>query len=62
MITILYEVTFLDGRVFRIFCRGKNQQKRFWTLRNKLVNELKSVTEISKGIYTVKEFEDIFYI
>ena len=62
MITILYEVTFLDGRVFRIFCRRKNQQKRFWTLRNKLVNELKSVTEISKGIHTVKEFEDIFYI
>ena len=29
METTLYEVGLLDGRKFRVFCRGKNQKKRF---------------------------------
>lgn len=29
METTLYEVGLKDGRMFRIFCRGKNQKKRF---------------------------------
>lgn len=57
METTLYEVTFLDGRIFRVFCRGKNQKKRFLEVRNKLVN--KNVTEIANGIHDIKEFEQL---
>jgi hypothetical protein len=58
METTLYEVKFLDGRVFRIFCRGKNQKKRFWKVRNKLEKEL-TITELSNGIHNIKEFEQL---
>ena len=57
--TRVYEVQFFDGRVFRIFCRGKNQKKRLRELTDNL--EVK-VIELSNGIHTIKEFEDIFYI
>lgn len=29
METTLYEVQFLDGRLFRVFCRGKTNKRDF---------------------------------
>ena len=59
METTLYQVKFHDGRIFRVFCRGKNQHKRFCEMHSKLKNSIESVEEISNGIHTITEFEKI---
>jgi hypothetical protein len=59
MQTTLYEVRFFDGRVFRVFCRGKNQNKRFYIYTDKLKTEIESIIELSNGIHTISEFEQI---
>ena len=59
METTLYEVTFLDGRIFRVFCRGKNQKQRFKIHTEKLKEQIKEVMEITNGIHDIKEFEKL---
>ena len=59
METTLYEVRFFDGRIFRVYCRGKNQKKRFRKVTEKFKIEIGSVTEISNGIHTITEFEKL---
>ena len=61
METTLYQVNFIDGRIYKVFCRGKNQKKRF---RSKignltLVGKIKNVIELSNGIHTITEFEKL---
>ena len=56
METTLFEIKLLDGRIFRVFCRGKNQKKRF----NKVLSSLTILDtnkEITNGIHTIEEFE-----
>lgn len=43
METTLYQVKLHDGRIFRIFCKGKNQHKRFNAMHSKLKNEIESL-------------------
>jgi len=57
METTLYAVIFLDGRIFRVNCRGKNQKKRFRLVTDRLKDEIKDIMEIINGIHTVSEFE-----
>ena len=59
METTLYEVTFLDGRIYRINCRGKNQKQRFKIHAEKLKEQIKEVMEITNGIHDIKEFEQL---
>ena len=59
METTLFEVKFFDGRIFRVFCYGKSQKKRFFNFANKLINEIESINELSNGIHTITEFEKI---
>jgi hypothetical protein len=59
METTLFEVKFNDGRLFKIFCSGKNQKKRFCQLADKLKNEIDSIKELSTGIHTISQFEII---
>lgn len=59
METTLYEVRFFDGRIFRVFCRGKNQKKRFQIMVRKLHNEIQSFGKVINGIHTISEFEQI---
>ena len=59
METTLFEVKFYDGRIFRVFCQGKNQHKRFFAMHSKLKNEIEDMEEISNGIHTISEFEKI---
>lgn len=59
METTLFELKFHDGRIFRVFCKGKAQKTRFWMMHSKLKNEIESVEEISNGIHTITEFEKI---
>jgi hypothetical protein len=56
MTTTLYEVKFSDGRVFRVFCQGKNQEKR---LLKKLssISWTGNITVMVCGIHTIAEFE-----
>lgn len=58
METTLYEVGLLDGRKFRVFCRGKNQKKRFNKVLSSLTN-LDTIKELSNGIHTITEFEKL---
>ena len=59
METTLFELKLYDGRIFRIFCKGKNQHKRFYAMHSKLKNEIESLEIISNGIHTIAEFEKI---
>lgn len=56
METTLYQIKFYDGRIFRVFCYGKNQKKR---LNEKVLTleHVESVIELSNGIHTIAEFE-----
>lgn len=57
METTLFEVSLLDGRIFRVFCRGKNQKKRFNKVLSSLTN-LDTIKEITNGIHTMEEFNE----
>lgn len=59
METTLYAVIFIDGRTYRINCRGKNQIQRFKIHAEKLKEEIKEVMEITSGIHNIKEFEQL---
>ncbi len=56
METTLYELRFNDGRIFRVFCHGKNQKQRLLRVANSLKVE---VLEILNGMHTIAEFEQI---
>lgn len=58
METTLYQIKFYDGRIFRVFCYGKNQKKR---LNEKVLTleHVESVIELSNGIHTIAEFEKL---
>ena len=61
METTLFEVKLLDGRIFRVFCRGKNQKKRFNKVLSSLTN-LDTIKEITNGIHTIEEFEKLIQL
>lgn len=56
METTLFEVKLLDGRIFRVFCRGKNQKKRFLSA---VKDKSEVILEITNGINTIEEFEKL---
>jgi len=58
METTLYEVTFKDGRVFRVFCANKSQKKRFTKQLIKTGKECK-FTVVANGIHNIKQWEKI---
>jgi len=59
METTLFEVKFFDGRIFRVFCYGKNQKNRFLDSTFKIAKQIESINELSSGIHTISEFEKI---
>ena len=59
MQTILFEVTFYDGRKYRVYCQGKNQIKRFFDFTAKIKNEIENINELQNGIHTIGQFEKI---
>lgn len=63
METSLYEITFKDGRIFRVFCANRRQNKdmlRFLSSA-KAQNEIKrkGAVVVRNGIHTMKQFETI---
>ena len=59
METTLFEITFYDGRIFRVFCRGKNQIKRINNKLFSLREQIEKVKVITNGIHTIEEFEKL---
>lgn len=59
MQTIIYRVILFNGSEFRVFCKGKNQIKRFSIMKEKLKNEIWKCEEILNGIHEIKQFEKL---
>ena len=57
METGLYELTFKDGRIFRVFTANKHQKERLL----KVFREIGTgkIETIKNGIHTVNQFEKI---
>jgi len=56
METVIFEIEFNDGRIFRVFCANRTQKNRVLRTTRKNV---KSITEIACGIHTTSEYEYI---
>lgn len=59
METSLYKITFIDGRVFKVFCANKHQKNRLGKITTKLSNNIDTIEELENGIHTIKQWEDI---
>tara|TARA_R110000868_G_scaffold114344_4_gene306451 strand:- start:5844 stop:6047 length:204 start_codon:yes stop_codon:yes gene_type:complete len=66
METSLYEISFKDGRVYRIFCANRKQNKdilRFLSSPKALKEvKRKGAMVITKGIHTMTQFSKIMEI
>ena len=59
MQTTLFEIMFYDGRRFNIFCANGKQINRFLKFIYKNKNDIKYWKELSNGIHTITQFEQI---
>lgn len=59
METAIYQIEFLDGRIFKIFCANKTQKNKVIQTANKLKDKIKLISQIQSGIHTQKQFEEI---
>lgn len=58
METSLYQITFNDGRIFKIFCANKRQKQRLHYLFYG-IKEVANCKVLENGIHNIKQFEDI---
>jgi len=61
METIIYEIEFNNGRIFRVFCANSAQKKRVIESYYKIKDEVKNISVITSGIHTVKQYEQILF-
>ena len=59
MTTAIYQIEFLDGRIFKIYCANKTQKTKVIQTANKLKDKIKLMSQIQSGIHTQKQFEEI---
>ena len=60
MSTTLFRIKFKDGREWRVFCANNNQAQRlFTTLENISFDYENEMSEITSGIHTIKQWEQI---
>lgn len=61
METSLYEIHFKDGRIYRVFCGNKKQNKDILRFLFEKGNEIKRGGQIvvSNGIHTMPQFKKI---
>jgi len=58
-IQTIFEVTFKDGRLYRVTCDNTHQKRRFLQSKDR-IKELVEFTSVKiNGIHTVKEWEQI---
>jgi hypothetical protein len=56
METIVYEIEFNDGRVFRVFCANSTQKKKVIQSYYKIADEIKEIKVITTGLHTADKF------
>jgi hypothetical protein len=59
METIVFEIEFNDGRIFRVFCANSTQKKRVIQSYHKIKSKAKDIRVITNGIHTTKQYEQI---
>ena len=59
MMTTVFEVKLIDGRIFRVFCGNSNQIQRFRNSIQKIQHYKPYVREITNGIHTVTQWDKI---
>ena len=59
METIIFEIEFNDGRIFRVFCANSTQKKKVIASYYKIEAKVKDIKTITSGIHTVKQYEQI---
>ena len=57
METTLYEVSFDDGRLFKVFCANRSQRQRFLKTMGQVTSSQWRVLE--NGMHTIKQWEEI---
>ena len=58
-IQTIFEVTFKDGRLYRVACDNEAQKNRFKRARQKVIEQVVHTSVKTNGIHTVKEWEQI---
>ena len=58
-IQTIFEVSFSDGRLYRVACDNEAQKNRFKRARQKVVEQVVYTSVKTNGIHTVKEWEKI---
>jgi hypothetical protein len=59
MQTTLFEIMFYNGSKFNVFCANSKQVDRFLKFIYKNKNDIKYWKELTNGIHTIKQFEQI---
>lgn len=57
MSTGVLQIELKDGRLFRVSYSNSNQEKRLYIHLNSIKNKIEIVKTITRGVHTVKEFE-----
>lgn len=52
----VFEISFKDGRMYRVFCENRTQQIKLLRSLNEIEDKVKDTKEITCGIHTQKEF------
>jgi hypothetical protein len=56
METIVFEIEFNDGRVYRVFCANSTQKKKVIESYYKIEDKVKNIKTITTGIHTTKQY------
>ena len=59
MESIVFEIKFNDGRIFRVFCANSTQIKRVMKSYHGFKSKAKEIKVITNGIHTTKQYEQI---
>lgn len=59
METIVYQIEFKDGRIFRVYCANSAQKKRVIESYNAIRDKVRGITTISTGVHTVSQYEKL---
>lgn len=59
METIIFQIEFNDGRIFRIFCANSAQKRKLINSYYKIKDKVKEITTITTGIHTLQQYEKL---
>ena len=59
METIVYQIEFLDGRIFRIFCANSTQKRNVINSYKNIEHLCKEIKVITNGLHTAKQWGEM---